>query len=87
MSKFHLCVVTLEGGCDEMGERGDGNCTGVDVWFVSVMLWCPMILGEAGAIVTCDHVMVFGDVGLVVVLLSLSRLLMLSQERLFGHKL
>ena len=39
-----------------------------------------MILGEAGAIVTCDHVMVFGVVGVVVILLSLSRLLMLSQE-------
>ena len=52
-----------------MGERDDGNCIGVDMWSVSVMLWCPMILGEAVAIVTCDHVMVFCDVGLVVVLL------------------
>ena len=73
-----ICVVMLGGGCDEMGDRGDGNCIGVDVWSVSVMLWCPMILGEAGTIITCDHVMVFGVVGLVVILLSLSRLLVLS---------
>ena len=33
-----MCVYILVGALDDMGERGDGKCTGVGVWYVSVLL-------------------------------------------------
>ena len=65
-------MIKLGVGCDVMGESGDGNCIGVGMCSVSVVLWCPMILGVAGALFTFGHIVVSGHTGRIVILSSLS---------------
>ena len=51
-------VCRVDGVCDLIGDIDMGKWIGEGAWGVLVEIWCPMIIGMAGAIACFAHVSV-----------------------------